>query len=129
LAQDIKELPEKMTANEMTSALLVQIPKRFPGARVWRSNRVDVMAQGRGGQLRRVKAGVDGQGDITGIFPVATLGYAPPYGLRIELEIKAGRDKQSPAQKDFQKMIRAAGGIYLVCRDVEECLAELARWV
>ncbi len=113
-------------ANDITAQLLIEIPKRFPGARVWRNNRVDVMVPGRGGKPRRVQAGIDGQADITGIFPRYHRGVT---GLRCEIEVKAGRDKQSPEQFAFQRMITEAGGIYIVARSIEQCLDDLGRWV
>jgi len=103
-------------ANEMTAALLVEIPKRYPGVRIWRNNRIDAMALGAGGRLRRVKAGVDGQADLSGIGP---------GGVRIEIEVKAGRDKMSKSQIAFQAMILNHGGIYIEARDVDECMAAL----
>lgn len=126
------------TANEITASLLIEIPKAFPGARVWRSNRVDAMVPGAGGKIRRVKAGIDGQGDVTGIFPISVVwlgqgefikGKIRTVGLRLEIEVKAGRDKQSEAQKNFERMITDAGGIYLLVHSVEQCIEGLRRWV
>lgn len=120
------------SANTITAELLIRIPKEFPGARVWRQNRLSAMAVGRGGKLRHVSAGINGQGDITGIMPMS---HRPDYygiavhGIRIEIEIKTPRDRQSQAQKDFQKMITDAGGIYIVARSVEQCIKELEGWV
>ncbi len=108
-------------ANDITARLLIEIPKRFPGARVWRNNRVDAMVPGRGGKLRRVMAGIDGQADITGILP--------PNGVRCEIEVKAEKDRQSVKQKAFEVMITQTGGIYLIARSVEQCLDDLGRWV
>ena len=46
-------------------------------------------------------------------------------GLRLEVEVKAGHDRHSEAQKAFQEMIEKHGGIYLVARSVEQCLKDL----
>lgn len=54
-------------ANEITAALLIRIPEDFPQLRVWRNNRIKAMVIGRGGRMRMVNAGVNGQGDISGI--------------------------------------------------------------
>lgn len=105
-------------AASITAELLIEIPKRFPGARCWRNNRVDAVVTGRGGRPRHISAGINGQADITGILP--------PNGQRLEIEIKAGRDRQSQDQKSFEAMILAAGGIYLVARDTWKTLDELA---
>ncbi len=114
-------------ANDITARLLIEIPKRFPGARVWRNNRVDVMVPGRGGKPRRVMAGIDGQGDITGIFP-RNYGFANNVGLRLEIEVKTPNDRQSKEQIAFEKMITDACGIYIVARSVEQCLEDLGQW-
>lgn len=115
-----------VTANELTASLLIEIPKRFPQCRVRRNNRVDAMAIGRGGRPRRVRAGIDGQGDICGTFPVYWVGRK--FGVSLEIEVKVGRDKQRESQKNFEHMITEAGGIYIIARDVEGCLKELEEW-
>jgi len=101
------------TANEITAALLIEIPKQLPNVRVWRSNRIDAMAVGRNGKMRRVSAGINGQGDLTGIAP---------NGKRIEIEIKAdygtGRDRISPAQQAFSAMILGNNGVYLLAERI-----------
>lgn len=139
LGVDEAEFQRGHTANEITAALLIEIPKRFTGARVWRNNRVDAMVPGRGGKPRRVQAGINGQADITGIFPTVrpvsydeVIGICPPkknyIGLRLEIEVKAGNDVMSYQQKAFRLMIEGAGGIYIEARSVEQCLEELGRW-
>jgi hypothetical protein len=105
------------SANEITAQILLGVSKRFNGQIIlWRNNRIDAMAVGRGGKLRKVSAGINGQGDITGIMP---------DGRRIEIEVKTGKDRQSDAQAAFAKMIVAHGGIYIVARDVNVCVDEL----
>ena len=104
-------------ANVLTSELLVEIPRRFPNIRVWRSNRIDALLTGAGGRLRRVKAGIDGQADISGIVG--------PTGRRCEIEVKAGKDRLSLDQYAFQHMIESHGGLYLIARDLDGTLAKL----
>lgn len=104
-------------ANKLTADLLIAIPREFPQCRVWRNNRVDALVPGAGGRIRRVQAGIDGQADLSGVMA--------PSGRRVEIEVKAGRDRQSDAQKAFQKMITEFGGIYIVARSVEQCIEEL----
>ena len=106
------------SANEITAQILLGVSKRFNGQIIlWRNNRIDAMAVGRGGRLRKVSAGINGQGDMTGILP---------DGRRVEIEVKAGKDRQSPEQESFGKMIASHRGVYLVTRDAEECLYNLA---
>lgn len=38
-------------------------------------------------------------------------------GRSVKIEIKVGRDRQSDAQKEYQRSIEAAGGIYVIVRD------------
>lgn len=57
-----------LTAKQITAEVLIGIPKRFPFIRAWRNNRIDAMAPGRNGTMRRISAGIDGQGDICGII-------------------------------------------------------------
>jgi hypothetical protein len=114
------------TANQITSGLLIEIPKRFGGAVVmWRNNRIKAKAIGRGGALRMVSAGVDGQADLSGIAHVRYSGLKKIAGVRVEIEVKGPRDRQSPQQRNFQQMIESHGGIYLLARDAESALAEL----
>jgi hypothetical protein len=100
-------------ANELTNRLLLEIPKRFP-ARVWRANVLAAMAHG-----RFVRAGQPGQGDISGIIMIAGV------GVRLEIEIKTGSDKQKKKQKCFGEMIIKHGGIYLVARDFDQTMLDV----
>ena len=43
----------------------------------------------------------------------------------VAIEVKAGKDRQSPVQRNFQECWERAGGIYLICRDVAETLKQL----
>ncbi len=132
-----------MTANTLTAELLIAIPKEFPGTKIWRQNTgsgvgmnavknaISCISSGRIqeglGWLRRpIKFGIVGGGDLSGIFPVRRQGQV--YGLRLEVEVKV-KDKQSQEQRDFEVMVGLAGGIYVVCHNVEECLEQLRRWV
>ncbi len=41
-------------------------------------------------------------------------------GLSIKIEVKHGKDRQSEAQKQYQKTIEQSGGIYVIARDFEQ---------
>lgn len=77
---------------------------------MWRNNRFVGKAVGAGGKIRHVSAGIDGQGDLSGMLA--------PNGRRIEIELKAeyerGRDRQSVVQQAFQKKVQSMGGVYLL---------------
>lgn len=105
---------EPLTARAITAQLLVQIPERFPQARVWRVN-VAASVNAQTGQVFR--SGLRGMADISGIGP---------GGVRIEIEVKAGRDKMRPEQEAWRAMILRHGGIHIIARDVDQALDELA---
>lgn len=113
-----------MAANEITQYLLLFLAREFPGLDVWRNNRVDAMAIGAGGKMRKVQAGIDGQADLTGA-------YEPAGGRRIELEIKGPKDQQRQTQKDFEFRMKRNGSLYMICNirkkeTVEEIRGRLA---
>ena len=113
-----------MTANELTARLILEIPKRFPGAWLYRNNRISAKAVGKGGKLRHVSAGIDGQGDLSGVVPITYGGKL--FGVRCEIEVKIGRDKMSAVQMSFRAKILSLGAIYIEARDVDSTLAQLA---
>lgn len=55
----------------------------------------------------RIGGGTKGSADIS-----ATI-----KGRSVKIEVKIGRDRQSEAQKAYQKQVEAAGGLYYVARD------------
>lgn len=103
-------------ANRITAEILLAIPERFPGSRAWRNNAVVAAIDG-----RVIRAGIKGQADITGI--------AAPSGRRIEIEVKAGRDRMRPEQAAFREAVLAAGGIHVIARDVAGALEELRKQI
>lgn len=103
--------------NNVTAALLIGIPERLRDVRVWRNNRFVGLAIGKDGRERLVSAGVNGQADISGIVG--------PWGIRLEVEVKVGKDKQNEDQKNFQAMIERLGGIYVVARNATEGLGQV----
>lgn len=111
-------------ANNLTAELLIEIPKRVHGVRIWRNNRVSAMALGKNGKMRKVDAGINGQADISGIASIPFTAK-DSFGLRLEIEVKVGRDRQSDAQINFQEMILKHGGIYLIARDLEVTISHL----
>jgi hypothetical protein len=40
-------------------------------------------------------------------------------GRSVKIEVKYGKDRQSEAQKAYQKAIEEAGGVYIIARDFE----------
>lgn len=66
-----------------------------------------------------IKVGNKGKADITAII----------LGRGVEIEIKVQGDRQSQDQKDRQKKIERAGGVYLLVRDTVSTLHQgLVSW-
>ncbi len=88
--------------------------KEMSNVFLWRNNRFVGKAIGSGGKIRHVSAGINGQGDISGVIA--------PGGRRLEIEIKAdyqhGRDRQTPIQEAFQRRLESMGAIYLLVERV-----------
>ena len=125
---------KEISANELTRAILLRLPREFP-CRVWRRNtgsgygieavrraaRLMVAgklqaAAGVLNTIRPIKFGQKGEADITGILNVEG------RGIRLEIEVKAGDDRLSNGQKSFKRMIEAHGGIYVEARSVEQTI-------
>jgi hypothetical protein len=60
-----------------------------------------------------------GAGDISCLIP--------PFGRRLEVEVKFGKDKQSPDQKSFQKEIEDMGGIYIIVKTWEDFFFQIKK--
>ena len=43
----------------------------------------------------------------------------------MKIEVKFGSDRQSEHQKEYQKAIEAAGGVYLIARTFEQIKGEI----
>ena len=59
------------------------------------------------GRWRKAGAGEKGISDIVGCC----------NGKFFGIEVKIGKDRMSPHQKDFQKHIESSGGVYFVAKD------------
>lgn len=84
----------------------------------------------RGGQAERINTMGrplmirDSKGNVIGtkwITSTTTRGSADISaiirGLSVKIEVKIGRDRQSQDQKDYQRAVEQAGGIYYVAKD------------
>ena len=144
------DMTAPLTTNALTGALLVEIPRRFPGARCWRNNvgaalpltavrsAIAHLHAGRIPQAlgllsgRPVHFGLKGQADISGIMG-DTGGRRDRYiehhlsnaGRRLEVEIKCGADKMREDQEAFRAMILRAGGIHVIARDLGQAIKEI----
>ena len=125
---------ESLSSNCLTAMLLVEIPKRFPGARCWRNNvgsglpiaavrtAMNHLHAGRIPQAlgvlssRPVHFGIKGQADISGVVA---------GGRRLEVEVKVGPDRMREDQEAFRAMILRAGGIHVIARDLEQAIKDI----
>lgn len=91
--------------------------------RIWRQN--TGAATDQNGRL--VRFGRPGAADLSGILTVTDHASGRRYGIRLEIEVKSARGRQSPAQRAFQRMTEAYGGIYILARSVPDVMIALAR--
>ena len=114
-------------ANELNAALLIEIPKAFPGARLWRNNPLkNVEVTGAGGRKRRISSGIEGQGDLSGWLSVMI--GSVRVAIRLEIETKTKNDRMRESQTAFGSALTEAGGVYIVARSLEQCIEDLGRW-
>ena len=128
--------------NELTNQLRLEISKRFLNVVLWRQNTGGAVGMGtvqqaigllRLGQIakaisllkRPINFGLEGQADLSG-FAGLSIGKHR-VAVRIEIEIKAGKDKQRESQKRFQKVFESQGGIYIIAREVDQEVMELEK--
>jgi len=78
----------------------------------WRSNTLPVYSVKNQSFIRMPKYSKTGLPDITII----------KYGFYIGLEVKDGKGKQSPNQKQFEVDLKEAGGEYYVVRSIDDCI-------
>jgi hypothetical protein len=69
-----------------------------------------------------VSIGTEGEPDIDGI-----LTRWDGLGLRFGIECKTGKAVQNEAQRNYMRMIRSMGGIYILARTPDEALDLLER--
>ncbi len=62
------------------------------------------------GSIKRIpSSGTNGTSDIKAII----------NGRMVAIEIKIGKDRQSPDQKNYQSMVERSGGIYFIAKDFQ----------
>ena len=124
---------QQLTTNAITKKILLEIPRAFPGSRLWRANAgagvpygvireaVRLLTQGRVQECiayltrqRTVTFGIPGQADTSGILA--------PGGRRLEIEVKNIGDEMRPDQVTFREMVHHTGGIYVVAGGVDEAV-------
>jgi hypothetical protein len=104
------------SANELTKSVIAFL--QFNGCQAERINTMGVYRKkyrtdgvAIGGQWTK-GTGTPGSADIS-----ATI-----KGRSVKIEIKYGKDRQSQAQKDYQKAIEEAGGTYIIVKTFADML-------
>lgn len=119
-------------ATDLQNRIIEAVQREFKGARLFRQNvgkaypmttfeRAWPFLQ-RGERppwFRPVSYGAVGMGDLGGWIPVNGVAVC------LHIEVKIGKDKMSEEQLAFERVLTAHGGIYIVARDVDGCIAEL----
>lgn len=97
-----------MSANSLTQGILKYLAAT--GWRAWRQNSAGVYDANRG--FWRKGSGTPGVPDI--------IGFHLKTGIFIGIEIKYGKDKHSPEQRDFLAQLHRANGISMTVRSVDD---------
>ena len=90
----------------MVDAILRNL--RAANIAAWKNSPVKACVNG-----RWVQYGIIGQADISGLLP---------DGRRLEIEVKTGKGKQTPAQKMFENTIRRNNGVFVLAGSVEDAM-------
>jgi len=61
--------------------------------------------------------------DVDGTYPIFINGIK--IGIKIACEVKIGKDKMSDDQLTRKAELEAAGGIYIICKDLEQAIADI----
>lgn len=95
-----------MSEREIQQNILISFGS-LPDLRIWRNNTGSIKTP----DGRFVTFGLKGSADILGIMR---------GGRFLAIEVKTATGRQSEHQKNFQNMIEAFGGVYILARSVED---------
>jgi hypothetical protein len=107
-----KKLPQP-TEHEIQSSILERLGL-LSGAFFWRENS-GLMQVGTPDKKRFFRAGTPGIPDIMGVYK----------GRPVGIEVKRPNKKQSIDQRAFQQRFDQVGGIYIVCTDSTQIVAQI----
>lgn len=118
------------SANELTKSILAYFEligwkasrqssegRYIPGKEY--TNVLNQRKQMKGTWIPRAKA-AKGCGDIRVTVP--------PHGRTMEIEVKYGKDRQSPDQKEYQKELEAMGGIYIIAKTWDGFFLQISKY-
>ena len=101
-----KPKPLQLSESEIQAQIVQYLTAK--GLYFWRNNV---------GRKHNLYFGKKGSADITGILK---------NGIRLEIEVKDHKGKQSPEQQEFQRMIEKNNGLYILARDVNDVVQKLS---
>ncbi len=81
----------------------------------WIKRTIKEFLEWHGWEVFRLQEGPFGERGVADLMPIRE-------GRVMFLEIKTDSGKQSPAQKEFERRVKRAGGEYHVIRDVDDLL-------
>lgn len=105
------------TANELTRSVIAFI--ETIGGQAERINNMGRQISTHGKTKWVYGTGTNGTADIASVWE----------GLSVKVEVKAGNDRQSEAQKAYQEKVKQAGGIYILARSFDGFIHEFFRAV
>ncbi len=105
------------TANDLTKCIIDAI--RLLGYQAERINTTGQKVTHNGKEKWVKGSGCKGSADI----------HATIKGKSVKIEIKIGKDRQSEAQKQYQKEVEKAGGIYLIIQNFTEFYEWIGRFL
>lgn len=81
-----------------------------------------------GARNAREAAIMKGEGVTTGVADMILLYPAGPYHC-LCVEFKTATGRQQPSQKEWQALVEAHGGKYIVCRSIEQFRDEIKQYI
>lgn len=104
-----------MAERDIQNQILLAVGSR-KDVRLWRQNAGMARSMESDNVIRM---GVAGCADLTGIVTISGL------GIRLEIEVKTAKGRQSDQQIRFEKMVNDRGGIYILARSVDDAISQL----
>lgn len=65
----------------------------------------------------------NGTADISATIPIK-MKNGNTFGLSVKIEVKIGADRQSEAQKKYQKDVERAGAVYIIAKDFDNFIID-----
>lgn len=117
----IKNRPEEQLHQAVVEYLLYKYPRGRSDLLWWHTRNETGGNRSVFAMSAAKKSGMwKGMADFTFILPDRTVAF---------IELKAGKTRQSPAQKEFQQIVEARRIEYNLCRSIDEVIRSIDRWM